>query len=136
MTKRTIRKTFDKIKFLDYKKVAENFCSGALLAKDYEYWNAAGVLFVHASIAYADAITIKVGGVKCQGEDHLQVIKLLKELLASSGENNKALVHLEKIIVHKTAVSYSGDVYGEKDIENIWKNFDRFRSWAITQLND
>lgn len=45
-------------------------------------------------------------------------------------------VHLEKIIAHKTSVSYSGDVYGEKDIDNLWKNFERFKSWAEEQLSN
>ena len=57
-------------KYHDYMKVADNFRSGAELAKEFEYWNAAGVLIIHAAIAYTDAITIKVGGVKSQGEDH------------------------------------------------------------------
>jgi len=136
MTRQTIRKSVDKVKAGDYKKVAENFYGGAVIAKDFEYWNAAGVLIVHSVIAFADAICIKIGGVKCQGEDHLQVIKLLREILSASSENKKAFVHLEKIIAHKTSVSYSGDVYGEKDIDNLWKNFERFKSWAEEQLSN
>jgi len=46
-------------------------------------------------------------------------VKLLKEILPSSSENNKAFVHLEKIIAHKTSVSYSGYVYDETDIDNL-----------------
>jgi len=99
--------------------VADSFYGGASIAKDYEYWNAAGVLIVHSAIAFADAISIKIGGVKCQGDDHSQVVKLLKEILPSSSENNKAFVHLEKIIAHKTSVSYSGYVYDETDIDNL-----------------
>jgi len=60
----------------------------------------------------------------------------LREILSASSENKKAFVHLEKIIVHKTSVSYSGDVYGEKDIDNLWKNFERFKSWAEEQLSN
>ena len=136
MTRQTIRKSVDKVKARDFKKVAINFYDGAVVAKDYEYWNAAGVLIVHSAIAFADAISIKVGGVKCQGEDHLQIIKLLREILSNSTENAKAFLHLEKIIAHKTSVSYSGDVYDEKDINNLWKNYERFRIWADEQLSE
>jgi len=136
MTRQTLKKNVDKVKAKDYQKVAESFYGGATVAKDYEYWNAAGVLLVHSAIAFADAITIKTGGVKCQTDDHLQVVKLLKEILATSNENNKAFIHLEKIIAQKTLVSYSGDAYNEKDIGNLWKNFMRFKNWAEEQLNN
>ena len=135
MARKTIRKQVDKSKANDYKKVAESFWGGTDVAKEYEYWNAAGVLIVHSAIAYADAVTIKFGGVKSQGEDHNQVITLLKELLPGEEENRKASQQLERIIAHKNSVSYSGDVYGRKDVENLWKNFERFRKWAENLLN-
>ena len=130
MTRKNVRKEVDKTKSLDYLKVAESFAGGAEVAKDFEYWNAAGILIVHAAIAYADAMCIKYGGVKSQGEDHNQVVALLREILSVNDENKKAFIQLEKIIAHKTSVSYSGDVYDEKDVENLWKNFERFKRWV------
>ena len=136
MPRKTTRKQVNKASFSKYKQVAENFYSGADVAKEYEYWNAAGVLIVHSAIAYADAVTIKYGGVKSQGEDHNQVVTLLKEILTTSDENKKAFIHLEKIIAQKTSVSYSGDVFVLKDIDNLWKNLERFRSWAESVLEN
>ena len=130
MTRKNVRKEVDKTKSLDHLKVAESFEGGAEVAKDFEYWNAAGILIVHAAIAYADAMCIKYGGVKSQGEDHNQVVALLREILSVNDENKKAFIQLEKIIAHKTSVSYSGDVYDEKDVENLWKNFERFKRWV------
>lgn len=130
MTRKNVRKEVDKTKSLDHLKVAESFAGGAEVAKDFEYWNAAGILIVHAAIAYADAMCIKYGGVKSQGEDHNQVVALLREILSVNDENKKAFIQLEKIIAHKTSVSYSGDVYDEKDVENLWKNFERFKRWV------
>lgn len=135
MVRKTIRKQVDKTKSNDYRKVAESFYGGADVAKEYEYWNAAGVLIVHSAIAYSDAVTIKFGGVKSHGEDHNQVVALLKELVVGSDENRKAFQHLEKIIAHKNSVSYSGDVYERKDVENLWKNFERFKKWAENLLS-
>lgn len=134
MTRKTIKKSVDKGKAKDYKKVAESFYGGAEAAKEFEYWNAAGVLIVHSAIAYADAVSIKFGGVKSQGQDHNQTITLLKEILSESIENRKAFRQLEKIIAHKNAVSYSGDVYESKDVEKLWKNFERFKNWAESLL--
>ena len=130
MARKNVRKEVDKTKSLYHLKVAESFAGGAEVAKDFEYWNAAGILIVHAAIAYADAMCIKYGGVKSQGEDHNQVVALLREILSVNDENKKAFIQLEKIIAHKTSVSYSGDVYDEKDVENLWKNFERFKRWV------
>ncbi len=130
MTKKTTKISVEKVKSVNYRKVAENFLSGAELAGEYEYWNACGVLIVHAAIAYGDAVTIKYGGVKSRGEDHHNLVQLIDELINPSPEKKNALLHLSKIIDHKTAVSYSGDVYEEKDIRQMWKNFTRFRLWT------
>lgn len=130
MVRKTSRKTIGKSLANNYKIVADNFYSGAEVAKEYEYWNAAGVLIVHSAIAYSDAICIKYGGVKSQGEDHNQTVMLLKEVVTSSDENKKAILQLEKIIAHKTMVSYSGELYDAKDIEVLWKNINRFKLWA------
>ncbi|NWG28976.1 MAG: HEPN domain-containing protein [Ignavibacteriaceae bacterium] len=136
MSRKTVRTKVDRVNWKDYKKVAESFFGGAEVAFEYEYWNAAGVLIVHSAIAYADSISIKLAGVKSQGEDHNQTVTLLKELLAVTDENKKAFTHLEKIIAHKTSVSYSGDVYDRKDVESLWKNFERFKRWAESLLKD
>lgn len=93
-------------------------------------------MIVHSAIAYADAICIKFSGVKSQGDDHNQTVILLKEILALNDENKKAYNHPEKIIAHKTSVSYSGDVYDRKDVDNLWKNFERLKRWAESLLKD
>ncbi|NWF88542.1 MAG: hypothetical protein HXY50_03675 [Ignavibacteriaceae bacterium] len=130
MSRKTIRTKVHNTKWVDYKKVAESFFGGADVAREYEYWNAAGVLIVHSAIAYADSISIKFRGEKSQGEDHNQTVILLKEILAVSDENKKAYIHLEKILAHKTTVSYSGDVYEANDIDLLWKHLERLKNWA------
>ena len=111
-------------------KVAESFYGGAEVAREFEYWNAAGVLIVHAAIAFADAVSIKLGGVKSRGEDHHDTIALLEELVAPGQEKKKALLQLRRIIDHKNAVSYSGNVYEKADIEQLWRQVNRFKEWA------
>ena len=75
MTPRLSRRiAVPRMKHHDYAKAADNFHAGAEVAKEFEYWNAAGVLVIHAAIAYTDAITIKVGGVKSQGGDGQRVV--------------------------------------------------------------
>lgn len=92
------------------------------------------MLIVHAAIAYADAVTIKVGGVKSQGEDHHETIALLTELLAPDEQGTRALNQLRRIIDQKTSVSYAGEVYEQKDVDSLWKSVDRFRTWCLAVL--
>jgi len=104
------------------------------MAREYEYWNAAGVLIVHAAIALADAVAIRIGGTKCRGEDHHEAIALLEELVAPSEGKKRALQQFRRVIDHKTAVSYSGEVYGRADIDEMWRLVNRFRTWALDVL--
>lgn len=134
MVRKSIRVSVDRSQSANYKIVAENFYKGAKLASDHDYFNAAGVLIVHAAIAYADALTIKYIGAKSKGEDHHEVITLLEEIFPLNEERKKSLNHLNAIIEHKNAVSYSGDVYDKKDIEQLWKHLERFKAWAILLL--
>jgi len=130
MTSKSPLKKIEPSRSLNFRKVAENFYDGARLASEYSYYNAAGVLIVHAAIAYSDAISIKNKGVKVHGENHYEIISLINDLIPPSEEKKKALNNLKSIIDHKNKVSYSGDVYHKKDIETLWKHFERFKTWA------
>jgi len=121
MVKKAIRVSVERTKYKDHKTVAENFFNGAEAAYAYEYWNAAGVLIVHSAIAFADSITIKYGGVKSKGENHHEVVNLLEELIAPSKEKSNALKQLNNIIAEKNAVSYSGDIFNKKDVDQLFK---------------
>lgn len=130
MVKGTQRVNVERSQAVNYIRVAENFFNGAEVAGEYEYWNASGVLIVHSAIAYADALTIKYGGVKSKGENHQEVINLIDTLLPAGSDKKSGLLQLSKIIAHKNAVSYSGDIYEKKDIDQLWKLLNRFRRWA------
>ena len=121
-------------KYHDYIRVADNFYAGADVARNFEYWNAAGVLIIHAAIAYSDAITIKVGGVKSRGDDHMAGVDLLKEVVVLSEDGKKAVNHLARMIDEKSLVSYSGEIYTRGDVESLWKQLERYKKWAIGML--
>ncbi len=130
MVRKTTRVTVAKAKYNSYKIVADNFYNGAINSYEFDYYNAAGLLIVHCAIAYSDAISIKLKGIKSQGEDHEQAILLLDEVVASSDEKKIALNQLRKLIAHKNSVSYSGDIYQKKDVDEMMKLIERFRNWA------
>ena len=128
------RKSIARSKSGDFKHVADVFFQGAEVAKEFEYWNAAGVLIIHAAIAYTDAITIKVGGVKSAGADHMDAIDLMREVAMLDETGRRACTHLARMIEQKNLVSYSGEIYGKGDAEMLWKHLARYRSWALLML--
>ena len=130
MTSKSPRKKIDPARYKDFEEVAANFYEGAKVASEFSYYNAAGVLIVHSAIAYSDAISIKNGGVKIQGDNHYEIISLLDDLMADSTNKKNALNQLEIIIDHKNKVSYSGDIYHKKDIDSLWKHLERYRTWV------
>jgi len=134
--RRHSRVSLPKSKKSDYTRVAENFYKGAEVAKEFDYYNAAGVLIVHAAIAYTDALTIKFGGVRSKGEDHMAAVDLLQQVLALDEKGKAGTRHLEKIINEKNRVSYEGEVHTKKDIDNLWKHLLRYQTWALYMLTD
>lgn len=116
--------------------VAGNFYAGADVAREFEYWNAAGVLIVHAAIAYTDALTIKFGGVRSKGEEHMAAVELLRQVMALDVEGQAGVRHLERIINEKNRVSYEGEIYSKKDVEALWKHLLRYRAWALSKIED
>jgi hypothetical protein len=130
MGSRSPRKKIEPYRHKGFSEVAKNFYEGAKIASEYSYYNAAGLLIVHSAIAYSDAVCIKQRGLKIQGENHYEIISLLDDLIIQSEGKKKALNHLKCLIDHKNRISYSGDVYYKKDIDSLWKHFDRFKSWV------
>jgi len=136
MTRESKKVNVPKSQFKQYKRIADGFFQGAVNERELSNWNASGVLIVHAAIAYADAVTIKFGGVRSKGDDHQDVVRLLDTLIPQSETKKTALNQLEKLIAHKTSVSYSGETYDGNDIEKLFKHLERFKNWAKKQTVD
>jgi hypothetical protein len=127
-------KNIDVNKYSDFIKVSKDFSNGCDTAYTFEYYNAAGVLIIHAAIALADAVTIKLSGTKCSGDSHYDIIALLNKVTPSSKDKNKSLDQFKRLIDHKNKVSYYGDIYYKKDVDRLLKYFERFKFWAETLL--
>jgi len=121
-------------KYLDFIKVAKDFAQGCESAYAFGYFNASGVLIIHAAIALADAVTVKLAGKKCSGESHYAVIDLLKTVTPNSSSKSKSLDQFKKLIDHKNKISYYGDIYQKKDVDKLLKHFERFKLWTDTLL--
>lgn len=118
----------------DFARVGQGFWDGAEVAREFGYPNAAGVLLVHAAIAYADAVSIHVNGVKSRAESHMGAADILRGLSAADEAAGKAVGHLEKVIEVKNLVSYQGEDFRTADLETLRKHLARFRDWAVRRL--
>ena len=134
MVKKVPSKIYDTAKYKSFVKVALNFGEAADLAFEFDYFNASGVLYIHSAIAYSDAITIKLAGKKCSGNNHYEVIQLLETAVPKTRIDNTAFNSLRSLIDHKNLISYTGDIYQKKDLERIRKAFKRFKGWAESFL--
>lgn len=123
-------KKVDVSKHLDFERISKDFISGSESAYTFEYYNAAGVLVIHAAIALADSVTIKLAGKKCSGDSHYDIIELLRQVTPPSANKIKALDQFKKLIDYKNQVAYHGDIYYKKDVDKLLKYFERFRSWV------
>jgi len=130
MARRTGRKTVERSRCRQYEQVADHFFEAARDAMELEYWTAAGVLIVHAAIAYADALTIQQSGVRSAADDHEEAAVLLEQALPHDDQVSKAIRHLRRIIDEKTKVSYLGELYTRRQTRALWDRLDRFRRWA------
>lgn len=128
------RKTIPAGQWSQFHHLAVVFKESASLAKEFEYWNAAGVLIVHSAIAFTDALTVRVGGVKSRGEDHYQAGQLVQEIVVLEADGRRALNHFFAIVEQKSLVSYSGRIYREKEINSLWKHLERYQKWVETML--
>ncbi len=135
MVKKISSRSYDSIRYKDFIKVASNFAHAAELAYEFEYYNAAGVLYIHSSIAYSDAITIKLSGKKCKVDNHYEVIQLLDQVIPQPRIDTRAINNFKSLIDHKNSISYSGDIYHKNDLEKIRKYFKRFKEWAESILD-
>ena len=91
MAKRRGRKSIPRHRFVEYQNVADHFYEAAKDSMELEYWTAAGVLIVHSAIAFADALSIKLSGVKSVGENHEDAVVLVENAVADGEGKTRAI---------------------------------------------
>lgn len=130
MTKKTLRKEIPRDDGARYARVADGFHRAAELALEHDYRGAAGLLFVHAGIAYADAVCIARRGVRSSSERHQDALTLLREAAGSAPGGDAALGHLRHLLDEKSRLAYTGDEPTAAEAAALAKHAARFRDWA------
>lgn len=100
---------------------------------DRTYGPAIGILSIHASIAYADAVCIRRGGRKSIDMNHIRSADLLNEIVGEK-QNQKLILTLKKILSIKSEVEYGGQYYQIESAKKTLKQAQRFAEWAEEML--
>lgn len=130
MTAKTDRTRVDRASAASYAAAAEQFFEVAGLARHLAYWNAAGVLYVHAAIAFADAVSIRLKGMKSTSDNHLDAVHLFDEATGDERGQGEAVRHLRRIVDEKNRVSYTGASFKETDLRTMEQHAERLRSFT------
>ncbi len=134
MTKRTRRVSVERGESGRFAEAGAQFAQAAGLAREFEYWNAAGLLYVHAAIAFADAVSIARRGEKSTSENHLDALALFDVAASGLKGRDEASEHLRRIVEEKSRVSYSGLSFRRADLEKLARHAERFRAFAESLL--
>jgi hypothetical protein len=102
----------------------------AKLARDHDYGTAAGLLFVHAGIAYGDAVSIHLAGVRSTSDNHYDATVLLTEAAARVKERDRGVAHLRRLIDEKSRVASTGEILRKPEVEVLENHAERFRAWC------
>lgn len=135
MTKKTKRSAVERGEASKYGEAGAQFLRAAELAREFEYWNAAGLLYVHSAIAFADAVAISRRGEKSTSENHGDALVLFGEATAGLRGRDEAREHLKRIIDEKNRAAYSGITFRRAELEKLANHAERFRSFAERVLS-
>lgn len=83
---------------------------------------------IHASIAYADAITIRVGGIQ-NAKAHRDIVQNLRRVLGDRADGPQ-LTRLARIVGRKDPVQYGHRPATIEEARQLVEQSDRFAEWA------
>jgi hypothetical protein len=133
---RGTRAQVDRERARSFEAAAGEFLHASNVARSEGLWSAAALLLVHASIAYADAVTIRLSGLKSTSDHHVDAATLLAEVAARTAHRDRALRHFRKILEKKNQAAYSGQSFREKDATALAVQVERFAAWCRTVLTN
>lgn len=131
--KKTLFNKVDKAKYNIYKKKAQDFYEGMILAYTKGNWHSVGLEAVHCAISITDAILVYKSGIRCSNADHHAVVSLMIEHITDENTKKYSDVLL-KIINMKNLVEYEDRLFTGKEAQEILKRAERYYQWAIQLL--
>lgn len=134
MTRRTSRVPVDRGRAAGFAESGRRFLEGARSEMQLGNWDSAAVLFVHAAIAYADAVAVHRRGERSAGESRLDSVSLFGDAAKGVAGRDEAVRHLRRLIEEKTRVSYLGNPIRKAEAEALRQHADRLQSFCVKVL--
>lgn len=93
--------------------------------------NGVAVLAIHAAIAFADAVTIRIREAKSASGDHTEAVDVLQDSLGRLTDSDRvALKDLRFILQRKNDASYTANLVSTQEAEAIVAKLRSFARWA------
>ncbi len=119
--------------YIGYWNKAEEFYEVMEHAYKNRMWSAVGLNAVHCVISACDAVLVKSQGIRAAEDDHLRALELLASVPIVGIE--KQVTAIRRIIAKKNVIAYESRGFRESEASDIFKQVERFYSWAFEYLN-
>lgn len=114
-----------------YRRKGRVLLEAAEISLEFELYDAAAVLAIHAGILLADAVLIRTSGLKSASEDHRDVVELLAARVKNAAPAKR---HLGSILSVKNQIEYTGESVGPDESKGLVKSAQRLHEWAKSYL--
>lgn len=98
------------------------------------YSAAVGLLAVHTTISYNDAVQVTLTGKRTKSTDHRRTLRATEAACRTAKIESRGIAHLEKLLSAKTDVSYGDARVDNRRIEFLYQAAGAFRAWAESIL--
>ena len=109
--------------------------AGRAILEDGDARHASGlaILAIHAAIAFADSLCVRVGGKKSTSADHQAAVQLLRAVMGTRLPADMQQL-LARVISDKDRFEYQGYLATMKEARAMFSKAERFAAWAESTL--
>jgi len=124
----------DKSRYKHFLDRAERFLKSAENAYESRFWDVCVSMSIHAAIAAADALNVKVLGVRSTSPRHEDTLALFIKTYPNDVSLHQNAKRLENILSGKSAAEYGSRTLDEDDAESTLRDAHRFVGFVGERL--
>jgi hypothetical protein len=134
LTRRLPQKRVPRHQAEQYRRVGSSLLDSAaaletIASDDDRFGNAIAIVAIHASIAYADALSIAYREVKSSSGDHAAAADVLRDALGPRADHRR-IAQLRSVLGMKDRVSYTGSYFATEAATRLLAEARTFCGWA------
>lgn len=133
MTRMPVRvESLPKSRYLPYRRRASSLLSTMERAVVDGQVHGASLAAVHATIAAADALTVFYLGLRSRGQDHRELMALVRRLPLERASESAG--RLGSVLTRKSEVEYGSVEPSHREVDALAANCRKFVEWAFRSL--